>query len=105
MAKTPTRTPAARKPVAKARKPAVKAKPPAKAKPAAGSAAPQTAAAAKAPSTSDRVNILEMQVEDLQGTVSMLRHVLASALRQTPHLFPLYEKYLRGFGEDGGGGK
>ena len=46
-----------------------------------------------------------MQVQDLQGIVANLRHVLASALRQTPHLYPLYSKYLEGFGEDGGGGK
>jgi hypothetical protein len=104
MARTPTKQPAAKKPAAKARKPAAKAKATTK-KAAPKKAAPKKAARTAGPSTNDRVNILEMQVQDLQGTVANLRHVLASALRQTPNLLPLYMQYLQGYGEDGGGGK
>jgi TolA-binding protein len=99
MARTPTKTPAKRKPAATARKPAAKAKAATK------KAAPKQALRTAGPSTNDRVNILEMQVQDLQGEVATLRHVLASALRQTPNLLPLYMRYLQGYGEDGGGGK
>lgn len=68
--------------------------------PAEGPAPPDTFQA-----LAERVDILEIQVEDLQKLTGELRHVLASVLRQTPHLYPFYERYLKGFGEDGGGGK
>ena len=103
MAKTTTKAPAGRKPTAKTRTAARTAAPKRKAAPKKAAAKPAGTAARL--SATDRINILEMQVQDLQGIVANLRHVLASALRQTPHLYPLYSKYLEGFGEDGGGGK
>lgn len=56
-------------------------------------------APAEVPSIEDQIGILQIQVEDLQQRVGLLRMLIATVCRDTPAFDHLYQMHVKGAAE------